>query len=77
MITNTEAEISVFPVPLSKPMKITRIGSEIDVWFLTVAGKVHLRTLSFRTLSRRTDKVGSFMPRYKAMEQPRRIAGWT
>ena len=53
----------------SEAMEITRVGSAIDVWSLAVVDKVDLQTLSYRTLPRRIDKVGSFTPRYNATEQ--------
>jgi len=53
----------------SEAMEITRVGSAIDVWSLAVDGKVDLQTLSYRTLPRRIDKVGSFTPRYNATER--------
>lgn len=53
----------------SEAMEIARVGSTIDVWSLAVDGKVDLQTLSYRTLPRRIDKVGSFTPRYNTTEQ--------
>src|ERR1700761_2186354 len=53
----------------SEAMEITRVGSKIDVWSLAVDDKVDSHTLSYRTLPRRIDKVGSFTPRYNATEQ--------
>jgi hypothetical protein len=46
-----------------------RWESAIDVWSLAVDNKVDLQTLSYRTLPRRIDKVGSFTPRYIVTEQ--------
>lgn len=53
----------------SDAMEIARVGSTIDVWSLAVDSKVDLQTLSYRTLPRRADKVGSFTPRYNTTEQ--------
>jgi len=53
----------------SEAMEITRIGSTIDVWSLAVDAKVDLRRLSYGTLPRRVDKVGTFTPRYNTTEQ--------
>ena len=53
----------------SEAMEIACVGSTIDVWSLAVDGKVDLQTLSYRTLPRRIDKVGSFTPRYNTTEQ--------
>jgi hypothetical protein len=49
-------------------MEIARAGSTIDVWSLAVEAKVDLQTLSYRTLPRHIDKVGSFTPRYNTTE---------
>ncbi|KAH8991481.1 hypothetical protein EDB86DRAFT_1607487 [Lactarius hatsudake] len=53
----------------SDAMEIARVGSTLDVWSLAVDSKVDLRTLSYRTLPRRVDKVGSFAPRYNTTER--------
>jgi len=53
----------------SEAMEITRIGSTIDVWSLAVNAKADLRRLSYGTLPRRVDKVGTFTPRYNTTEQ--------
>ncbi|KAN0129149.1 hypothetical protein V8E53_013020 [Lactarius tabidus] len=53
----------------SEAMEIACVGSTIDVWSLAVDAKVELQTLSNRTLPRRIDRVGSFMPRYNTTEQ--------
>jgi hypothetical protein len=53
----------------SEAMEIARIGSTIDVWSLAADAKVGLQTLSYRTLPRRIDKVGSFTPKYNTTEQ--------
>ncbi|KAN0129158.1 hypothetical protein V8E53_013029 [Lactarius tabidus] len=53
----------------SDAMEIARVGSTIDVWSLAVGAKVDLQTLSYRTLPRRIDRVGSFTPRYNTTEQ--------
>jgi len=50
-------------------MEIARVGSTIDVRSLAVDAKVDLRGLSYRTLPRRIDKVGSFTPRCNTTEQ--------
>ena len=53
----------------SDTMEIARVGSPIDVWSLAVDAKVDLGGLSYRTLPRRVDKVGTFTPRYNTTEQ--------
>ena len=53
----------------SEAMEIARVGSTIDVWSLAVDGKVDLQRLTYRTLPRRVEKVGSFTPKYNTTEQ--------
>ncbi|KAI0259773.1 hypothetical protein BC834DRAFT_1045088 [Gloeopeniophorella convolvens] len=52
----------------AKNMHIARVGTPIDVWSLEVDGKVDLLKLSYNTLPRRVEKVGTFTPRYNSTE---------